>query len=133
MTDGQPRDQRAAWWLDHLAGSSIVAIFYPLWPFFTWPLVVPAGTVLRLVAERHGVSSRRDVFRRVWIMVAVGTAIFTPFAATDDRSSGMGEWVAGYLFGVLWFVILPALLYALAMPLAGQRWFSWRRFRRTRS
>jgi hypothetical protein len=128
----KPRERQwekvAGWWLDHLAGSSIVAIFYPLWPIFLWPLVVPSGTVLRLVVERHGVRTRSGVLRRVWIMVAVGAALYSPFAAMDGEGGGVGDFVAGYLVGLAWFVALPALMYAAVMPLATQRWFSLSRF-----
>lgn len=120
-------DRLAVWWLDHLAGSFVVSIFNPLVTFFSWFLVIPGGTALRFAIERQGIRRRRGALRKAWIMAAVQAAIFTPLAAMDEVSD-----FGGYLFGLMFLSVIPALLYAAVMPLAGQRWFSLSRFRKAK-
>jgi hypothetical protein len=117
-------EKLTGWWLDHLVGSFIVAVFNPLLTFFSWFLVLPGGTALRFAVERQDIRRRRDAFKAAWIMVAVQAAIYTPLAAMDELFD-----LGGYLFGLLFFTVFPSLLYAGVMPLAGQRWFSFSRFR----
>jgi hypothetical protein len=54
---------RASWWADHVVASFIFSIFNPAVSFFTWPLVLSGGTVLRLVIEK---SARGSAVKAPW-------------------------------------------------------------------
>ena len=124
-----PRAQYVGWWLDHLAGSFVISIFNPLVSFFSWPLVMAGGTTLRVVVERRTVVTRAGAFRKSYVMAAVqATAVVVLWLLDGGERADLTI----LAFWVLLLAVVPTLLYAALMPLAGQRWLSLSMFTRGR-
>jgi hypothetical protein len=114
-----------SWWVDHVAASLLLSVLNPLVTFLSWPLVLAGGTALRLVVERRGIATRREVFKASYVMVGIQAAILLLFELGGETAD-----FGVFLFWIVFLAVIPTALYAALMPFAGQRWFQLSRFAR---